>query len=168
MTDPRRFGLGVSAGELPGDLRRSPARTPTGATRSILPARPQEWSFDARSELRQQLASTSRQFTVDHLWSMYPSTPPDDSATAEAVPIIPSDLPGTSPRAGTVTAYRRPRGPSALGSHSRSRGSARGAHLSRDRGYPRAKPPGSGPPRHLPQPTRAKRHRPRQLAKPNR
>ena len=113
MTDPRRFGLGVSAGELPGDLHRSAHANPDrSATRSILPARPQEWSFDARSELRQQLASTSRQFTVDHLWSMHPSTPPDGSATAEAVPIIPSDLPGTSPRAGTVTAYRRPRGPS--------------------------------------------------------
>ena len=29
--------------------------------------RPQEWSSDARSELRQQLASTSGRFTVDHL-----------------------------------------------------------------------------------------------------
>jgi len=28
---------------------------------------PQEWSSDARSELRQQLASTSGRFTVDHL-----------------------------------------------------------------------------------------------------
>ena len=113
MTDPRRFGLGVSTGELPGDLHRSARANPDrSATRSILPARPQEWSSDARSELPQQLASTSRQFTVDHLWSTPPSTPPDGSATAEAVPIIPSDLPGTSPRAGTVTAYRRPRGPS--------------------------------------------------------
>lgn len=74
MTGPRRFGLGVSAGELPGDLRPlRPANPDRSATRSILPARPQEWSSDARSELRQQLASTSRRFTVDHLLNCGPT-----------------------------------------------------------------------------------------------
>ncbi len=68
MAGPRRFGLGVSAGGLPGDLRRAARANPDrSATRSILPARPQEWSSDAFSELRQQLASTSGRFTVDHL-----------------------------------------------------------------------------------------------------
>ena len=68
MAGPRRFGLGVSAGGLPGDLHRSARANPDrSATRSILPSRPQEWSSDAFSKLRQQLASTSGRFTVDHL-----------------------------------------------------------------------------------------------------
>src|SRR5208337_493713 len=67
MTDPRRFGLGVSAGELPGDLRPFRPREPRPERDPLHPPHPQEWSSDARSELRQQLASTSRQFTVDHL-----------------------------------------------------------------------------------------------------
>src|SRR5271157_3494230 len=67
MTDPRRFGLGVSAGELPGDLRPIRPREPRPERDPLHPPHPQEWSSDARSELRQQLASTSRQFTVDHL-----------------------------------------------------------------------------------------------------
>ena len=120
----------MSADELPGDLRPLHPREPRPEHKPtpILPAHQQEWSSNTRSELRQQLASTSRQFTVDYLWSMPPSTPPDGSAAAEAVPIIPSDLPGTSPRAGTITAYRRPRRTIALGSHSQEPGVHSGHH----------------------------------------
>jgi len=37
------------------------------ATISSFISRPPGWSFDTRSELRQQLASTFGRFTVDHL-----------------------------------------------------------------------------------------------------
>src|SRR5271166_6334152 len=113
MTDPRRFGLGVSAGELPGDLRPIRPREPRPEHDPLHPPRP-----PAGVEFRCPLGATaaiSLNLQAVHgrsLRSMPPSTPPDGSAAAEAVPIIPSDLPGTSPRAGTVTAYRRPRGPS--------------------------------------------------------
>src|SRR5271157_1095611 len=113
MTDPRRFGLGVSAGELPGDLRPIRPREPRPERDPLHPPRP-----PAGVEFRRPLGATaaiSLNLQAVHgrsLRSMPPSTPPDGSAAAEAVPIIPSDLPGTSPRAGTVTAYRRPRGPS--------------------------------------------------------
>ncbi len=45
-------------------VRANPDRS---AALSLLVARPPGWSFDARSELRQQLASTFGRFTVDHL-----------------------------------------------------------------------------------------------------
>ena len=45
-------------------LRANPDRS---TAISLLVARPPGWSSDARSELRQQLASTFGRFTVDHL-----------------------------------------------------------------------------------------------------
>jgi type I restriction enzyme, R subunit len=53
----------------PGDYLERPLRPrePRPERGSLHPPRPQEWSSDARSELRQQLASISGRFTVDHL-----------------------------------------------------------------------------------------------------
>src|SRR5271166_5597702 len=96
MTDPRRFGLGVSAGELPGDLRPIRPREPRPERDPLHPPRP-----PAGVEFRRPLGATaaiSLNLQAVHgrsLRSMPPSTPPDGSAAAEAVPIIPSDLPGT-------------------------------------------------------------------------
>ena len=167
MTDPRRFGLRVSAGELPGDLPRSARANPDrSATRSILPARPQEWSSDARSELRQQLASTSRQFTVDHLG---------------VCPLAPRPMARRRQRQSrslhrTCQGPRQGQGSSRLiGDHAdhRSRKSLpeprvrsgrppiEGSRMSKSQ---TARKQAQAPS----QPARAKRRRPRQLAKPNR
>ena len=105
------------------------------------------------------------------------NTPPDGSAAAAAVLIRGSDPPGPLPgqgseRASGIQANQPPaRGSGRPGTHasrSRSRVSARAAQVARDRTCPRAQPAGSGPPRPLPRPPRAKRHRPRRRVKPSR
>jgi len=107
MAGSRRFGLGVSAGGLPGDLRPRRPREPRPERDPLHPPRP-----PAGVEFRRLLGAAAaigfnlRAVHGRSLRSMTPNTPPDGSAAA-AVPIIPSDLPGTSPRAGIVTASRR-------------------------------------------------------------
>ena len=44
------------------------SKSPSGRKRVTRASSPTGWEFDARSELRQQLASTFGRFTVDHLW----------------------------------------------------------------------------------------------------
>ncbi len=64
MAGPRRFGLGVSAGGLPG-VPAPPREPRPDAAPSILPARRSGVPTPARSA--PQLASISGRFTVDHL-----------------------------------------------------------------------------------------------------
>src|SRR5512135_2429175 len=106
MAGPRRFGLRVSAGGLPG-APAPPARTPTGA-RLTSSSPPAGVEFQRPLGAAAAIGLNLRVVPGRSLRSMPPNTPPDGSAAAAAVPIIASDLPGPSPRAGIVTDHRRP------------------------------------------------------------